>query len=472
MREKAYREKYKNIYRVRPLRKTTESLIEEKDIKVIDNEKAFLYKSVNRDYQSVDTNNLKIIGVTGSKGKSTVCYLLHNTLKERGKKSVLYSSIEIDSPLSYNLKGAVENPLRDKEMLLNAINEAIESKAEYLILEVNERAIKNNIIEDLDFDIKVVTNIHEKHNNYLYPDYEEIKKSFLLNNNCSDTKLLLGITNQETYDLYNRLSKKIVFTTAYLKERFNIKDEDVNYYLKENENDLDTIEGLDFDVYTKYNKVNFKSNLIMIHNALNIGLVYAILQELGEYDYNSFMKILNTITIPGRCEVFNYNNRKIIVSYGLDPELDNLKRYKDKNQVNNIKVVTGASGLGHKTWGKEFESDAYIEEKIEGMRFAYNYIQKYADMVYITTSDSGATNKEELINHQSNLVTKIQKECYENRKYAIYKAIKDANEKDVILISGRGNRKILCDGYESVTFLLDKEVVLEVINDLKKDKLW
>ena len=219
-------------------------------------------------------------------------------------------------------------------------------------------------------------------------------------------------------------------------------------------------------------KVNFKSNLIMMHNALNIGLVYAILQELGEYDYNSFMKILNTITIPGRCEVFNYNNRKIIVSYGLDPELDNLKRYKDKNQVNNIKVVTGASGLGHKTWGKEFESDAYIEEKIEGMRFAYNYIQKYADMVYITTSDSGATNKEELINHQSNLVTKIQKECYENRKYAIYKAIKDANEKDVILISGRGNRKILCDGYESVTFLLDKEVVLEVINDLKKDKLW
>jgi len=468
MKAKEFRNKYKETYRIRPLRKVTKEAIV--DAKVIENNKSFLYKSINKDF--TNSNDLKIIGVSGSKGKSTVCYLLHNALKEKGKKSILYSSIEIDSELSYNLKGSVENPLKDNEMLLNAINEAIEAEAEYLILEVNERAIKNQIIDDLDFDMKVITNIHPKHNNYLYPDYEEIKKSFFLNNNNPNTKLLLGITNQEAYDLYNRLNKKIVFTTAYLKERFNIKDEDVNYYLKENENELDTIEGLDFDVYTKYNKVNFKSNLIMMHNALNIGLVYAILQELGEYDYNSFMKVLNTISIPGRCEVFNYNDKKVIVSFALDPELENLKRYKDRKQINNIKVVTGASGLGHKTWGKEFSSDAYIEEKMEGMNFAYNYIQKYADMVYITSSDSGATNKEELINHQSSLVTKINKECYENRKYAIYKAIKDAANKDVILISGRGNRKILCDGYESVSFLLDKDVVLEVINDLKKDKLW
>ena len=184
------------------------------------------------------------------------------------------------------------------------------------------------------------------------------------------------------------------------------------------------------------------------------------------------MKVLNTITIPGRCEVFDFDNKKIIVSYGLDPELDNLNRYKQRNEINNILVVAGASGLGHKTWGKEYSSDEYIEEKIEGMKFAYNYIQKYADTVYITTSDSGATDKNELINHQSNLVTKINKQTYENRKYAIYKAIMDAKDHDVVLITGRGNRKIMCDGYDSVSFLLDKDVVEEIINDSKKDKLW
>ena len=173
------------------------------------------------------------------------------------------------------------------------------------------------------------------------------------------------------------------------------------------------IDGLDFDVYSKDGKVNFKSNLFMMHNAMNIGLVYTILNEIEEYDYNSYMKVLNTITIPGRCETYNFNNRKIIISYGLDPELVNLKKYKDNKQINQILVVTGASGLGHKTWGKEFSSDEYIEEKMEGMSFAYNYIQKYADCVYITSSDSGATNKEELINQIFEIVNTLsEKEQY------------------------------------------------------------
>ena len=470
MKAKDFIEKYKQEFKVRPLKK---HLINDKKESVaeVKNNRSFLYKSINRNEVQNTENELKIIGVSGSKGKSTVCYLLHNVLKERGKKSVLYSSIEIDSELSYNLKGAVENPLRSKEMLFNAVNEAIEDKADYLILEVNERAINNKVIDDLDFDVKVITNIMSKHNNYLFKNYEEIKKSFLLDNENSDTKLILGVTNPETVDLYNRLDRKIVFTTAFLKDFYKLNN-DVNYYLKENDNELDTIDGLDFDVYSKDGKVNFKSNLFMMHNAMNIGLVYTILNEIEEYDYNSYMKVLNTITIPGRCETYNFNNRKIIISYGLDPELVNLKKYKDNKQINKILVVTGASGLGHKTWGKEFSSDEYIEEKMEGMSFAYNYIQKYADCVYITSSDSGATNKEELINHQSSLVTKINKQCYENRKYAIFKAISDAEERDVVLISGRGNRKIMCDGYDSISFLLDKDVVEEVINDAKGKRLW
>ena len=156
MKAKDYIERYKNEFRIRPLKKEYKEEIKEE----IKNEKDFLYRSINRNVsQENKKNNLKIIGVTGSKGKSTVCYLLHNALKARGKKSVLYSSIEIDSDLSYNLKGAVENPLKDKQMLLNAINEATQANAQYLILEVNERAINNKIINDLDFDYKVVTNI-------------------------------------------------------------------------------------------------------------------------------------------------------------------------------------------------------------------------------------------------------------------------------------------------------------------------
>ena len=125
-------------------------------------------------------------------------------------------------------------------------------------------------MDDLDFDLKVITNIVYKHNNYLYNDYEEIKKSFLLKNNTPNTKLLVTITNPLTVDLFNRLENPVVFTTNYLQEAYKLDKSKIKYILKENENELDTLNGLDFDIYKNNEKVNLKSNLIMMHNAMNI----------------------------------------------------------------------------------------------------------------------------------------------------------------------------------------------------------
>ena len=463
MKARELREKLKKEYTLYPLKHNTKK---EKQT-IFDNTKSFLYKSINKEIVNNEEDNLKIIGISGSKGKSSVAYLLHNMLLKLGKESILYSSIHIDSKCSYKGLHAVENPLRDKEMLLNAINEALESKAEYLILEVNEKAINEHIIDDVEFDIKVLTNVLNKHNNYLYKNYEEIKKSFLLNNNSSNTKLIFSLTNDNTLDLYNKLNNKIVVTSDYFIDRFNLNINNISYLIKANEQELETINGINFDLFTKTKKLNIKSNLLMVHNTFNIALCYAILDTLGLSDESAFLKEVKDIIIPGRCEEKEYKNIKIIVSYGLDPELASLKRLKEKGQINNIRVVSGASGLGYKTWNKIYSSNEYIDEKIEGMNFAYNYIEKNADCVYITTSDSGATNKQELLDYQASRVNKIEKQVYENRKYAIYKAITDSKEKDVIFISGRGNREIMCDGYDSVSLFLDSEKVDEILQDME-----
>ena len=90
MKAKDFIEKYKQEFKVRPLKK---HLINDKKESVaeVKNNRSFLYKSINRNEVQNTENELKIIGVSGSKGKSTVCYLLHNVLKERGKKMEILS---------------------------------------------------------------------------------------------------------------------------------------------------------------------------------------------------------------------------------------------------------------------------------------------------------------------------------------------------------------------------------------------
>ena len=76
-----------------------------------------------------------IIGITGSRGKSSVAYMLHKFIKCLGYKSILYSSIEIDSDLSYAKKHfAVDNPIKDKKVLLSAVEQSIAQNADFLIL--------------------------------------------------------------------------------------------------------------------------------------------------------------------------------------------------------------------------------------------------------------------------------------------------------------------------------------------------
>jgi folylpolyglutamate synthase/dihydropteroate synthase len=87
----------------------------------------------SRDYS---INNLKIIGITGSCGKTSVALLVHRYLISIGKKSVLYSSAYIDSPASgISRSGAFESIHLDETELLNIINECKAYEAEYLILE-------------------------------------------------------------------------------------------------------------------------------------------------------------------------------------------------------------------------------------------------------------------------------------------------------------------------------------------------
>lgn len=417
--------------------------------------------------------NLKIIGITGSNGKTTTALIVHEYLKRIGKTSVLFASCGIDLEISnYDKNSEVDIPIFNETSLINAIDGAIKERADYLILEINERTIEKGYIEGIPFSIRALTNIVPKHNtlSYTEEEYVNIKKSFFKVDDEDDCTCIYTLTEKELLeDLIRQNNKPYkVVSSEYVARVKGVEEAKIDYMLHQGTKEFDSLEGLNFNIKTKTKDVECHTNLIMPFNALNITLAYAILDSLGEMEDSKFNQLLEEIKIPGRDEVIKYNGRTIIISVTCTPHLEILKRYKENNKINNIILITGSFGNGFNSWLSEYKDENFKNYVNESMRWAYSYFIKNADKIYITTNDYASSNVSELLSSQENEIKgKIAYEVIENRKAAIKKAIEESKEGDVIFISGRGNRKVFCNNTKTVEMYLDKEIVNKEIREKK-----
>lgn len=417
--------------------------------------------------------NLKIIGITGSNGKTTTALIVHEYLKSIGLKSVLFASCGIDLEISnYDKNSEVDIPIFNETSLINAIDGAIKERADYLILEINERTIEKGYIEGIPFSIRALTNIVPKHNtlSYTEEEYVNIKKSFFKVDDEDDCTCIYTLTEKELLeDLIRQNNKPYkVVSSEYVARVKGVEEAKIDYMLHQGTKEFDSLEGLNFNIKTKTKDVECHTNLIMPFNALNITLAYAILDSLGEMEDSKFNQLLEEIKIPGRDEVIRYNKRTIIISVTCTPHLEILKKYKESNKINNIILITGSFGNGFNSWLSEYKDENFKNYVNESMRWAYSYFIKNADKIYITTNDYASSNVSELLSSQENEIKgEIAYEVIENRKAAIKKAIEESKEGDVIFISGRGNRKVFCNNTKTVEMYLDKEIVNKEIREKK-----
>src|SRR5690554_5657453 len=198
-----------------------------------------------------DIDSIKIIGITGSRGKSSTAFLVHEYLESLGYKSILYSSIKIKSPTSYtNEDEACEVPLQDENILLNIIEEAEAYNADFIILEVNETAIEKGLIEGIPFTVRALTNINPHHNDeqYTTEEYINLKRSFFKNiPEDEDCTCVLGLTanfTREKFNEYMHLNNhpKLTYGTKYLCEINNANYSNIDCLLYHMASSIDGIE--------------------------------------------------------------------------------------------------------------------------------------------------------------------------------------------------------------------------------------
>ncbi|MDD4564296.1 MAG: UDP-N-acetylmuramoyl-L-alanyl-D-glutamate--2,6-diaminopimelate ligase [Eubacteriales bacterium] len=384
--------------------------------------------------------DLKLIGITGTKGKSTTAYfmkfILDGYLKENKRPvSAIISGID-------NYDGVIneESHLTTPEAmeLHKHFNNAVKSGIEYLSMEVSSQALKYGRTLGVTFDVGCFLNIGEDHISELehssFDDYLESK--LRLFSQCEKTCVNI---NSDHIDRVMEASKACPHVVTFgLDEKADVYGYDI----------VKTGKTIRFKVKTKDFDKEFKLTMAGLFNVQNALAAIAISQCLN-IPMSYVAAGLKKARVSGRMEVYTGKKRKIqvIVDYAHNKMSfetlfqSTLREYPNKK----ISIVFGCPGK--KALGRRKELG-----EIAG---------KYSDQVYITEEDAGEEPVlkicEEIAQH-----LKMQEGRYliiPNREDAIREAIARADDNTVVLITGKGRETRQKRGVQYIDTPSDVEYV-------------
>ena len=409
-------------------------IISEKDLditvpylKVKDTEK-YIEQKLEEEYSS-NFKDLKIIGVTGTNGKTTTCYLIYQMLKELNKKAAYIGTI------GFYLNDEIRelpNTTPDILSLYKLIMEAKEKEVEYIIMEVSSHALSLSRIAGINFDVAAFTNLSQDHLDFHKDMIDYLNAKKLIINHLKQKGTLIVNLDEET-------SKEFIFKNKLtIGKNGDYKITNYNY----------NPDSTDLEFTFKNNTYKVKTNLINEFNIYNYLMSLAILNNL-DIPIENIIKITNKVYPPrGRCETIKVNDSYAVIDYAHTPDAVEkiIKAYKELN-VGKVITVLGCGG----------DRDPK-KRPIMG-----DIATSLSDKV-IFTSDNPRT--EDPIKILEDITKNNKSTNYEvivDREKAIIKGISLLNKNDFLLILGKGHEDYQIIGTEKIHFD-DAEVVRNNIN--------
>jgi len=384
------------------------------------------------------SKKIKVIGVTGTKGKSTVVDLTSRILEEAGYKVASISSIrfKIDNKEWPNrLKMAMPGRFKIQRFLRRALRRG----CEYVVLEVSSEGIKQHRHKFIDFDIAVFTNLAPEHieahngfDNYRKAKLElfEITKDIhVINLDDDNARPFLEIPVDKEYG-YTVENPQVTVTNTVSCSCFSTSEDGIIFKVKDTQFNLNLL-----------GKFNVYNSLA----AIAVGLSQSVSLEVCK---TALEKVK---TISGRMEVIAKEPFTVIVDYAHTP--DSLEAvYKDitgfKPENSKLICVLGSCGGGRDKW-----------KRPELGKIASQYCQE----IIITNEDPYDEDPMEIIAQVAEKAGKEIKKIL-NRREAIREALKTAQPKDVVIITGKGSEPWMCvKGGRRISWD-DRKIVREELN--------
>lgn len=366
-------------------------------------------------------NRLKIIGITGTKGKTTVAFLLYKVLNQAGRKTALIGTngIYIEDRHTPTINSTPESC-----ELHRIFAEAADSGAEFLIMEVSSQAYKLNRVFGIKYDIGVFTNLSPDHiDGAEHPDYEDYRacKAELFSNSIHS---VINADDPECMYMVNNAAGTISFySIGHLSESFKAEYSDGSHIYSAGDIQHENNSGIP-GVSFIYEKLRYKLKIPGKFNVSNATAVIAVCDKIG-IECNIVLKTLAETTIRGRFEpVEVINDRIFIIDYAhngvsLTGALETLREYNPKRLVCLFGSVGGRTKLRRAEMGE-----------IAG---------RLADFLIITSDNPDNETPLDIINDIQRSVGDCPHICIPDRYEAVEYAVLNSIPGDIILFAGKGH---------------------------------
>ncbi|MFL9838925.1 UDP-N-acetylmuramoyl-L-alanyl-D-glutamate--2,6-diaminopimelate ligase [Flavobacterium sp. ST-75] len=401
--------------------------------------KALAFMAAN--YYGNPSNNLKLVGITGTNGKTTIATLLYQLFKKAGYKVGLLSTVKI---LVGDKEYKATHTTPDSLTINRYLSEMQQEGVEYCFMEVSSHGIHQKRTEGLHFAGGIFTNLSHDHLDYhkSFSEYRDVKKSFF----DKLPKSAFALTNIDDKNglvmLQNTVAKKLTYALkTYADYRAQILESQFSGLL---------LKINDQEVWVK---------LIGAFNAYNLLAIYAAAINLGLEDMEVLRLMSELESVSGRFQFIVSGPSQItaIVDYAHTPDaLDNVLKTIEDIRTRNEQLITivGCGGDRDKT-----------------KRPVMAHIASSKSDIAIFTSDN--PRSEDPIDIIEDMEKGVEPQNYKKtlsvveRKQAIKIACQLAKPNDIILIAGKGH-----ETYQEIKGVRhdfdDMQIVKEILKELNK----
>ncbi len=400
----------------------------EVETEIVENTTKYLNEYIYNNYYN-KIKDLKLIGVTGTSGKTTTCFLTYTLLKKLGCKAAYIGTIGFYMD---DFVRELPNTTPKIDELYNILLECKEKNIEYIVMEVSSHAIDLDRIYGLEYDAAGFTNISREHLDY-HKTIENYAKT--------KSKLFKKLRNNKT----------AIINIDDEHSNMFILPENNNITLSENKGDVSIYDikltNLGIDFKFNYKEKTYEKTIDMVgkYNIYNYMTAVMLINNFG-FSIEEILK-LDAKAPRGRMEMVKYGTNSIFVDYAHKPDavkkvLENAKEFT----IGKIITIIGCGGNRDRT-----------KRPIMG-----NIASELSDYVIFTNDNPRNEEPEDIM---KDIIEGVKKQNYEvilDRKEAINKGISLLKENDVLLILGKGH-----EDYQIVKgvkyHLDDMECVLEGI---------